>query len=1743
MSKLIRSKKSYLLILAVTIVWSIAMFITMGVTARAAINLTVPGEYTGYLSGITSTNTYKDANQSASISGNVVTFSATGYSESGSCGSSTNYATTTTVALTAKVDIVVTFTAENTTANIGGTAVSSPATLSAGGSLSFTVTSPEGAKSKSASFTIVSIEAAQSDAPEDCARYYIAGAPTVTYDYLDEAIAAAGDTGTIVVTKSGKVYHSDGETTEFDIPSGVTLIVPYSSSDISVQTETKIIEGPSNSTLEYANTKLISAHTHPNDNVAGNILMPYNEVTYTLTIPVDTTVNVTSGSKFIIGGTLASGHISTSGVTSATAGAHSNVELQGTINVQSGGILSSCGYILGDGQLNVNGGGTVYQPFVLMAHRSGPYVVAAADGESWPVARYTLLNIQSDIHMESGSMMKGYMDIYTSTVSASIITVKERHNINCMPVIGPKDSLVNVTGTLDISYDASRVANDTAHNATGLYDRVGTTIMTFSGGASMGEMTARVNAAGSDHSMPTGKDYFPVPYNYIINLTNGDYDIAHKLNLHPGAEMYVAADANLIVSTGLAVMPGFQDHSNCSATVDNTTWYSFHYPSTAVLQASGMSGSGNLIVDGTMTVTGTFGGLVQTNGTGTVIMNGTNALDLSVGSKNQQKIMGLIDAPVTGRSVFTLKAQLYSTYGGLITMEKGRTYQAVDNGDNLVESYSYKFFKSNTENSPSGSNTVALNQTVIGTWKCAEGSHSFVETSNTATCTEPGVKTLTCACGDTKTEESAPKGHSYANPVVSISEDGKTYTVTVTCSVCAEGTDGHTKTSEVLNTTVLSTTAGDCKTNSTTTYQATGIFEGLEYSDTKTVAGELGNHNWQDATCTTAKTCSVCGATEGESLGHNTDGVIDHKDATCTEPGVVGGTYCTRCGEGKEAAEKEIPATDHAWDNGCDTECNNGCGHTREPSHTPNADDGDCTTAVTCSVCGTVTTAAKEAHIPAEDDGDCTTAVKCVNCEQNAVAAKDAHVAGEDDGNCTTAVKCVNCEQNAVAAKEAHVAGEDDGDCTTAVKCVNCDKIAVEANGSHTPNEDDGDCTTAITCSDCGTVTTPAKEAHTPAEGSHNCGYCGKPVTECGDYYVTYGDGYIVITNSGIAALKPSTFIQNMSVSILMERIDSLAAWVAEKGYTNALGKEYVDFCYNLGLDPNTMTAEQIANSYVLYAANNIGAMSEEEIYNLIFAEDGSGFDRAVLAYAMVTAYAYATDEAVMNELDQQYEVLEFFSTLADIVASPGFISYFESRQGEKDLAAFSATMEMICRSFESTEAVDKILSEGFASDDFIILLEEVIENYSHDCGVCGAQLTECMDDDNNHKCDLCDETLSECADDNNDHKCDVCDATLSECADDNNDHKCDVCDKPLSECADNDNDHNCDVCGKPLSECADGNNDHNCDVCGKPLSECADNDNDHNCDICSEMLSDHVDNNNDRLCDICGVRQLISFQAANVTANNSLDMLFAVSKNAIADWTGHYIKLVRTYADGTQDIREYPFEEWQTSGSMYFVTYDGLYAYHMCDEITLVIYNAHGEAVSTPWVDSMKAYALRRFDQVNAATKAVFVEMLYYGAAAQTHFGYDTDNLATDGLEQKHIDYVTESKEFKTGLDQGDKWAGSNLVVKSNINFLVAFKGMNRDMYAVVEFTKYNGRKVSVTINGENFGYMNGAYYITLPSELAIADARQEIVITIYNSDGTQYTECHESIEDYLARRSSVSSVFAAFMKYADAAYAYFNA
>ena len=62
--------------------------------------------------------------------------------------------------------------------------------------------------------------------------------------------------------------------------------------------------------------------------------------------------------------------------------------------------------------------------------------------------------------------------------------------------------------------------------------------------------------------------------------------------------------------------------------------------------------------------------------------------------------------------------------------------------------------------------------------------------------------------------------------------------------------------------------------------------------------------------------------------------------------------------------------------------------------HTPEADDGDCTTPICCAVCGEIVTPAKP-HTPEEDDGDCTTQVVCSVCGTITTPAMSHDFSGE----------------------------------------------------------------------------------------------------------------------------------------------------------------------------------------------------------------------------------------------------------------------------------------------------------------------------------------------------------------------------------------------------------------------------------------------------------------------------------------------------------------------------------------------------------------------------------------------------------------------------------------------------------------------------------------------------------------------------------------------------------------------------
>ena len=151
--------------------------------------------------------------------------------------------------------------------------------------------------------------------------------------------------------------------------------------------------------------------------------------------------------------------------------------------------------------------------------------------------------------------------------------------------------------------------------------------------------------------------------------------------------------------------------------------------------------------------------------------------------------------------------------------------------------------------------------------KVAALKHNYKSVVTVPTCTEAGYTTYTCSdCGDSYTADTvAALGHNYKSVVTSQTCTTAGY-ATYTCSTCGDSyigdevaATGHSYESVV--------TAPTCIEAGYTTYTCSDC--GYSYNGNAVAA--LG-HDWIAATTSAPKTCSECGATEGEKLPSSDSG-------------------------------------------------------------------------------------------------------------------------------------------------------------------------------------------------------------------------------------------------------------------------------------------------------------------------------------------------------------------------------------------------------------------------------------------------------------------------------------------------------------------------------------------------------------------------------------------------------------------------------------------------------------------------------------------------------------------------------------------------------------------------------------------------------------------------------------------------------------------------------------------------------
>ena len=284
----------------------------------------------------------------------------------------------------------------------------------------------------------------------------------------------------------------------------------------------------------------------------------------------------------------------------------------------------------------------------------------------------------------------------------------------------------------------------------------------------------------------------------------------------------------------------------------------------------------------------------------------------------------------------------------------------------------------------------------------------------------------------------------------------------------------------------------------------------------------------------------------------------------------------------------------------------------------------------------------------------------------------------------------------------------------------------------------------------------------------------------------------------------------------------------------------------------------------------------------------------------------------------------------------------------------------------------------------------------------------------------------------------------------------------------------------------------------------------------------------------------LFSIAGSNMTLGNELVLNFMINVTDIDDLSD-YTALVTHGAETTElPLREY-------NAKYHCVSY-GVAAKEMADDVVVQIYDANGNAVSQTYTGSVRSYAAKALASTATTekVKTMVVDMLNYGAAAQQHFKYNTDDLANNILSEEQKLMATGTVSCINGQIKGDNCYGSNLSLEECILLNMFFSGMKgkeiASMYATVSFTGYDDVTKNITVYGSEFVRYSADIYRVVVDDIVLADAECPVTVTVYNADGTVHGAATDSVESYNARAAATDTygLYANIMKFAASAYAY---
>lgn len=306
-----------------------------------------------------------------------------------------------------------------------------------------------------------------------------------------------------------------------------------------------------------------------------------------------------------------------------------------------------------------------------------------------------------------------------------------------------------------------------------------------------------------------------------------------------------------------------------------------------------------------------------------------------------------------------------------------------------------------------------------------------------------------------------------------------------------------------------------------------------------------------------------------------------------------------------------------------------------------------------------------------------------------------------------------------------------------------------------------------------------------------------------------------------------------------------------------------------------------------------------------------------------------------------------------------------------------------------------------------------------------------------------------------------------------------------------------------------------------------------------------------------------------NIAVSDGLDLHFYVNSVDLMDNVTYTAVVTKHFSDGRNDsVKTIPAAAWVPySSSLKEFVFEDISAKEMTDAIEVKIYQDYGTEnqlqVNTTLTETVQKYVIRTLRDISkeatlsekdALLRTALVDMLYYGAAAQSFFGYNSEVLATEeptglksdflGVLADNLQYATSDvKTLASSQIKGSNFAGVTVSATNKLMFTFYFNISDpTGMEATVTYTDHNGKPQSRTVLGEDFYKRSTGLYGVDVLNMSIVDGRQLMNCKV-SLNGNEIARASDSVEGYAARKTDGNNdIFEQMMKFVDSACAYFD-